>query len=82
MLTLSMLSWKTLKGKESLIGLCYLCFMRPSQAFLGLPCNTDTNFLEVFSECSFSLLPDGLGAPRTAFPHSLYMVAGTQVSKL
>ncbi len=29
---------------------------------------------------SFDLLRDHLGAPRTAFPHTLFMVAGTQAS--
>ena len=28
---------------------------------------------------SFDLLRDHLGAPRAAFPHTLFMVAGTQV---
>lgn len=28
---------------------------------------------------SFDLLRDHLGAPRSAFPHTLFMVAGTQV---
>lgn len=28
---------------------------------------------------SFDLLRDHLGAPRTAFPHTLFMVSGTQV---
>lgn len=30
---------------------------------------------------SFDLLRDHLGAPRAAFPHTLFMVAGTQVGR-
>ena len=30
--------------------------------------------------CSLDILPDELGGPRNAFPHSMYMVAGTQAA--
>jgi ribosome assembly protein RRB1 len=30
---------------------------------------------------SFDLLRDGLGGPRTTFPHTVYMVAGTQAAQ-
>ena len=30
--------------------------------------------------CSFDILPDGLGGPRSAFPHTITLVAGTQAA--
>lgn len=30
--------------------------------------------------CSFDVLPDELGGPRTAFPHTLLLAAGTQAA--
>ena len=30
--------------------------------------------------CSFDLAKDDLGAPRSTFPHTMFMVAGTQAS--
>ena len=37
-------------------------------------------FLKLMSipRCSFDILKDDLGAPRSTFPHTVYMVAGTQ----
>ena len=29
---------------------------------------------------SFDIIPDGLGAERTAFPHTAYLLSGTQAS--
>lgn len=32
------------------------------------------------SLCSFDILQDGLGGPRSAFPHTITLVAGTQAA--
>jgi hypothetical protein len=36
--------------------------------------------LSTLRPCSFDYLKDDLGAPRSTFPHSCFMVAGTQAT--
>ena len=37
-----------------------------------------THIEELFASCSFDILKDDLGGPRSTFPHCMYVVAGTQ----
>ena len=38
----------------------------------------ESHIEQVFASCSFDILKDDLGGPRSTFPHCMYVVAGTQ----